>query len=128
MFAQLDLVSYSFHAYVFAPTYSPQEHEFEIGSVIAAKVVELRDTGLMMELAPRVYTLLHVSKISSGFVSCLFENETELIGRAGAWEHYMIVMHVLSMVCVFAIMDLHISSSSTRTGLKTFIGLVTVFL
>ena len=49
--------------------WSPQDQEFEIGSVIAAKVVEIRPHGIMMELAPNVHTLLHISKISSGFVS-----------------------------------------------------------
>ena len=46
-----------------------QSVDFEIGSVLEATVTEIRDHGLMVELAPRVSSLLHISKISNEFVS-----------------------------------------------------------
>ena len=46
-----------------------QEAEFEVGAVIDATVKEVRDIGLMVELAPGVVSLLHIKNLAHEFVS-----------------------------------------------------------
>ena len=49
----------------------PQEPELKFGAVIDATIKEVRDYGFIVELAPGVATLLHVSQISHKFVRWL---------------------------------------------------------
>ncbi len=63
-----------------------QEQTFEIGSVINAKVLEIRDVGLMVELAPRVYTLLHLSRITH-----------DLVGQ-GTIEAHNVCFKIMSLI------------------------------
>ena len=44
---------------------------FEPGQVIPATVKEVRDIGVMLELAPDVNALLHIRNLQHSFVSVL---------------------------------------------------------
>ena len=61
------LIDYVSHCSI--TLYAVQEAEFEIGEVIDATVKEVRDIGLMVELAPGVVSLLHIKNLAHEFVS-----------------------------------------------------------
>ena len=69
----LHCVLYNYHYYAISlgpiTLCAVQEAEFEVGAVIDATVKEVRDIGLMVELAPGVVSLLHIKNLAHEFVS-----------------------------------------------------------